>query len=135
MAETPHQRAEADLTAFALSLPETDIAPGWGVTRYLRVKGKGFCVFGAKDEPADALTLIVKLPVSAEMVAHLPFVRESSAWFRRHNWVTVHFGPGDDILAELDTLKAWILQSWTAMAPKALAKAFRAKLDAPAPRR
>jgi len=128
MEPTPHQRAEAVLTAYALSLPETDIAPGWGVTRYLRVKGKGFCVFGARDEPADALTMIVKLPVSAEMVSHLPFVRESSAWFRRHDWVTAHFEADDNILAELDTLKAWILQSWTAMAPKTLAKKFRSEV-------
>jgi hypothetical protein len=125
MGPTPHQQAEAELTAYALSLPETDIAPGWGVTRYLRVKGKGFCVFGEKDEPVDALTMIVKLPVSAEMVEHLPFVREASGWFKRHNWVVAHFDPDDDILAELDTLKAWILHSWTAMAPKALSKRFR----------
>ena len=122
--KTPHQRAEEELTAFALSLPETDGVPGWGdgATRYLRVKGKGFCVFGAKDEPADALTMIVKLPIAAEMVEQLYYVREAKGWFRQHNWVTAHFGPDDDILAELDTLKAWIRQSYVAMAPKKLGK-------------
>jgi hypothetical protein len=121
---TPHQRAEKELTAFALSLPETDGVPGWGdgATRYLRVKGKGFCVFGAKDEADDALTVIVKLPVSAGMVEQLYYVREAKGWFRQHNWVTAHFGPDDDVLAELDTLKAWIRQSYIAMAPKRLGK-------------
>jgi hypothetical protein len=122
--QTPHQKAETALTAYALSLPETDSAPGWhqGQTRYLRVRGKGFCVFGDKDEPADALTMIVKLPVAAEMVEQLYFVREAKGWFKQHNWVTAHFDAEDDILAELDTLKAWIRQSYCAMAPKALAK-------------
>jgi hypothetical protein len=128
---TPHQQAEAELTAFALSLPETDVVPGWGPTRYLRVRGKGFCIFGDKQEPPDALTMIVKLPIAAEMVRHLPFVREGSGWFKRHDWVIAHFGPDDDILAEFDTLKAWVLQSWRAQAPKALAR----KLDAGGPGR
>lgn len=123
---TPHQRAEAELTAFALSLPETDGVPGWGGeagrTRYLRVKGKGFCVFGARDEPDDALTMIVKLPVAAGMVEQLYYVREATGWYKRHDWVTAHFGPDDDILAELDTLKAWIRQSYIAMAPKRLGR-------------
>jgi len=122
--QTPHQRAEAELTKYALSLPETDIAPGWGggVTRYFRVRGKGFAVFGDKDEPADALTLIFKLPISAEMAQTLPFVRESKGWFKQHNWVVAHFGPDDDILAERDTLKAWMKQSYIAMAPKKLGR-------------
>lgn len=128
MPQTPHQQAEAELTAWGLSLPETDIVPGWGPTRYMRVRGKGFCIFGDKAEPPDALTIIVKLPVSAGMVAHLPFVRQGSDWFRRHDWVIAHFGPDDDILAESDTLKAWMLQSWMAVAPKALAKAYPGKV-------
>jgi hypothetical protein len=122
---TPHQRAEAELTQYGLSLPETDIAPGWGegVTRYFRVRGKGFAVFGDKDEASDALTLIFKLPISAEMAQSLPFVRESKGWHKQHNWIIAHFGPEDDILAEMDTLRAWMKQSYIAMAPKKLGKA------------
>lgn len=119
---TGHQRAERELTAYALSLPETDLVRGWGTTRYLRVAGKGFCVFGDRHEPADALTVIVKLPTSAEMAPGLAFVRESKGWFKQHNWVVAHFGPADDVAAELETLKGWILQSYLAMAPKRLAK-------------
>lgn len=122
--KTPHQRAEAELTRYALSLPETDLAPGWNVTRYLRVRGKGFAVFGDKDEPPDALTIIVKLPISAEMAQTLPFVRESKGWYKQHNWVIAHFGPDDDILAEMETLRAWLKQSYIAMAPKKLGRAL-----------
>ncbi len=109
------------------------MAPGWGVTRYMRVRGKGFCVFGdskAKkgEESPDALTMIVKLPVAAGMVQGLWFVRESTGWFKQHDWVIAHFPPGADIAAELPTLRAWMLQSWMAMAPKTLAKRYAAGL-------
>ncbi|HQT54846.1 MmcQ/YjbR family DNA-binding protein [Phenylobacterium sp.] len=119
---TPHQQAEAALTAYALSLPETDLAPGWGETRYLRVRGKGFAVFGDKAQASDALTLTVKLPISYEMVQDLPFMRQGSPWYRENRWAIAHFGPEDDILAELDTLKGWVRQSYVAMAPRALSR-------------
>lgn len=122
---TPHQKAEAELTKFGLTLPETDAGPGWPPTRALRVRGKMFFVFGDKNEPSDALTMIMKLPISAEMVQELYFVRESKGWFKQHNWVIAHFGPEDDVLAEIDTLKAWMMQSYCAMAPKKLAKRVR----------
>ncbi len=122
MSQTPHQRAEAELTAYGLSLPETDVVPGWSVTRYMRVRGKGFTIFGNKGEPRDELTIIVKLPISVEMVADLYFVRASKGWFKQHDWVIAHFDPENDILAELDTLKAWMRQSYVAMAPKRLGR-------------
>lgn len=130
MADTPHQMAEAELTAFGLSLPETDMAGGWGETRYMRVAGKGFAVFGDKDEPANALTVIVKIPTSYDMVQHLPFVREGSDWYRKNKWVKAVFGPDDDVLAELETLKGWMVQSYIAMAPKRLGKQILADLEA-----
>ena len=120
---TPHQRAEADLTAYGLTFPETAAGPGWVPTRALYMRKKMFAVFGAKGEPLDALTLIMKLPISAEMAEELPFVRPAKGWYKQHNWVTAHFGPDDDILAELDTLKGWLKQSYVAVAPKKLGKA------------
>ena len=73
--QTPHQRAEAELTALGLTFPETSAGPGWTITRALYVRKKMFAVFGEKGEPLDALTIIVKLPISAEMAEELPFVR------------------------------------------------------------
>jgi hypothetical protein len=137
IAPTPHQAMEADLTALGLSWPETDIVQGWGPTRYMRVRKKGFAVFGDKDEPAVALTLIFKLPGVADMVADLPFVRDRSDWFRKHEWVIAHFGPGDDIEAQRDTLRAWLVQSYAAVAPKKLGapvlEAYRTGLTARSP--
>lgn len=110
--------------AYGLGLPETSAGLWIPPARELLVKGKTFCIFGAKGEPLDALTLVMKLPRSAEMAETLPFVRESKGWHKQHNWVTAHFGADDDILAELPTLKAWLLQSWQAIAPKRLARSF-----------
>jgi hypothetical protein len=123
--QTPHQQAEAELTEFGLTLPETEVGPGWPPTRCLKVRGKMFYVFGDRKEPEGALTLIMKLPISAEMVQDLYYVRESKGWFKQHNWVIAHFSEDDDILAEMETLKAWLIQSYCAMAPKKLAKLVR----------
>ena len=122
MSETPHQRAEAALTAYGLTFPGTTTGPAWAFTRGLYVNGKMFAVFGDKAQPLDALTITLKLPISAEMVADLPFVREAKGWYKQHNWVIADFGPEDDILAEIDMLKAWLRQSYMAIAPKKLSK-------------
>lgn len=122
MGKTPHERAEAELTAYGLTLPETTVAQGWAMTRNLRVKDRMFAIFGDKAQPRDELTFIVKLPISIEMVQELYFVRESRGWYRQHNWAIAQFGPDDDVLAELDTLKAWLRQSYRAVATKKLGK-------------
>lgn len=120
---TPHQAAEAELTAHGLTFPEAEVGRGWGDTRTLRLRGRSmFAVFGDRDEPADALTIVVKLPISFEMVQDLPFVRESRGWYHQHQWAIAHFGPDDDILAELPTLKGWLRQSYLAVAPKFLGR-------------
>lgn len=120
--ETPHQRAEAELTAYGLTFPETRAGPGWTITRALYVRKKMFAVFGATGEPLDELTLLMKLPVSAEMAEELPFVRPARGWYKQHKWVTAHFGAEDDVLAELETLKGWLKQSYVAIAPKGLGR-------------
>ncbi len=119
---TPHQRAEAELTAYGLTFPETTAGPGWTTTRALYVRKKMFAVFGATGEALDALTLLMKLPISAEMAEGLPWVRPAKGWYKQHNWVTAHFGPDDDVLAELETLRGWLKQSYIAVAPKTLGR-------------
>ena len=119
---TAHQRVEAELTAYGLTFPETSSGSAWQTTRGLYVRKKMFAVFGEKDQPLNALTLIMKLPISAEMAEELPFVRPARGWYKQHNWVTAHFGPEDDILVELGTLKGWLKQSYVAVAPKKLGR-------------
>lgn len=122
MPQTPHQRAEAELTEYGLSFPESTSGPAWIPARGLYVRKKMFAVFGAKGEALDALTLIIKLPISAEMAQELPFVLPATGWFKQHNWVRAHFGAEDDIFAEMPTLKGWLKQSYIAVAPKKLGR-------------
>jgi hypothetical protein len=122
MSKAPIVRAEAQLTAFGLTLPETSAAPGWPPTRALYFRKKMFFVFGDRKELPGHLTMIMKLPVSAGMVQDLYFVQESKGWYRQHNWVIARFGPDDDIMAEIDTLKGWLAQSYCAVTPKKLAQ-------------
>ena len=122
---TPHQQVERELTAFGLTMPETSAGPGWPPTRALYFRKKMFFVFDDRKEPEGALTMIMKLPVSAEMVRVLYFVRESKGWFKQHDWVIARFGPDDDITAEMPTLKAWMTQSYCAVAPKKFARLVR----------
>lgn len=122
MPTTPHQRAEAELTAYGLTFPEAALGHGWATLRALDVRKKTFALFGAKAEPLDALTIIMKLPISAQMAEELSFVRPARGWYKQHNWVTAHFGPDDDILAEMETLKGWLKQSYVAVAPKTLGR-------------
>lgn len=122
MSFTPHEQTEAELTAYGMSLPEAHAAYGWAFTRHLRIRARVFAMFGDKAQPRDALTIIVKLPISGEMVQALPFVRESRGWYRQNGWTIAHFGAGDDVLAELETLKGWVRQSYIAQAPKFLTR-------------
>jgi hypothetical protein len=124
MPATPHERAEAELIAYGLSLPQTETAHGWAMVRNLRVKDRLFAIFGDKAQPRDELTIILKLPISKDMVGELYFIRESRGWYKQHDWVIAHFGPDDDIMAEMDTLKAWLRQSYVAAAPKRLGRAL-----------
>lgn len=127
--KTAIEKAEADLTAFGLTLPETTSAPAWPPTRGLYFRKKMFFVFGDRKELPGHLTMIMKLPISAEMVQDLYFVQESKGWFKQHNWVIARFGPDDDIAAEMPTLKAWMTQSFCAVAPKKFGRLVRG--DAP----
>ena len=122
MSPTPHEHAEAELTAYGLSLPEAHIASGWAFTRNLRVRTRVFAIFGTKAQPRDELTIIIKLPISRDMVQDLPYVRESRGWYKQNGWTIAHFIGGDDVLAELETLKGWLRQSYVAQAPRYLAR-------------
>lgn len=122
MTQTPHQCAEAELIAYGLTLPETDVVP-WASagSQYMRVRGKGFAVFG-HEARIDELRIVLKLPISYEMIQDLPFVRPSRGWNHQHRWATVLFEAGDDPFSEMETLKGWMRQSYVAMAPKRLGR-------------
>ena len=128
--QSPLDRAEAELTAFGLTLPETSHGSGWVPTRALYFRKKMFFVFGDRNELPGHLTMIMKLPISAEMVRDLPFVQESKGWFLQHNWVIMRFGPDNPIQPEIEPLKGWMVQSFCAITPKKIAREVEARFRA-----
>jgi len=119
--------AQAALRTFALSLPETREEFPWG-DRVIKVKKKVF-VFLGRQETTDEFGLSVKLPSSGMMALALPFVEPTGYGLGKAGWVTARFGAGDAIPVPM--LRAWIDESYRAVAPKKLVAA----LDEPSARR
>jgi predicted DNA-binding protein (MmcQ/YjbR family) len=110
-AANKHQMALRD---FALRYPEAHEDFPWG-ERVVKVKGKVFLFLGGKD---GGLGLSVKLPSSGLIALGLPFASPTGYGLARSGWVTARFGPKDKPPMKL--LRAWIDESYRAVAPKKL---------------
>ena len=104
------------LREYAMRYPEVTEDFPWD-ERAIKVKGKAF-VFMRADK--ETLSMSMKLPVSRDMAADLPFAEPTHYGLGKHGWVTATFGPKDDV--PVDLLKAWIDESFRAVAPKRLLK-------------
>lgn len=121
----PHQRTGKDLTSSGMTMPETSAGPGWLPARALYFRWKMSFVSGDRGKPQGALTMIMRLQVSAGMLHEPTFMPERRGGFRQHDWVTARFGSEDDSLAQMPTLKAWMAQGDCALAPKTFACVVR----------
>lgn len=110
------------LRTFALGYPGAHEEFPWG-ERVIKVKGKVF-VFLGREGP---LGISVKLPQSRLMALALPFASPTGYGLGKSGWVTAQFGPREK--PPMDVLKAWIDESYRAVAPRKLV----ASLDADAP--
>ena len=107
----------ARLRAFALAFPEATEEHPWGETA-IKVRGKVFVFMGK-------LGLSVKLPRSYEFALDYSFTRPTSYGLGKSRWVSAQFATGDKI--PVDVLKAWIGESYRAVAPKRLVAALDMK--------
>jgi predicted DNA-binding protein (MmcQ/YjbR family) len=121
-----HQMA---LRNFAMRYPEAHEDFPWG-ERVVKVRGKVFLFLGGKD--AD-LSLSVKLPSSGLIALGLPFTSPTGYGLARSGWVTARFGPKDK--PPLEVLRAWIDESYRAVAPKKLVAALGEGVAPAAPAR
>ena len=103
------------LRQFALGFPEAHEEFPWGECA-VKVRGKTF-LFMNIDE--TGLRLSVKLPASREFALDYPFTKPTRYGLGKTGWVTSSFAPGDE--PPLDVLRAWIGESFRAIAPKKLA--------------
>ena len=110
---TPKGNAGA-LREFALGYPGAHEEFPWG-ERVAKVKGKVF-VFLGRDE--EGLGIAVKLPRSGTMALGLPFTSPTPYGLGKSGWVSVQFAKGEK--PPLDLLRAWIDESYRAVAPQKL---------------
>jgi predicted DNA-binding protein (MmcQ/YjbR family) len=103
------------LRSYALAFPEAREELPWGECA-IKVRGRTF-LFMSSDE--KGLRLSLKLPASREFALEYPFTKPTRYGLGKTGWVTSSFGPGDD--PPLDVLRAWIAESFRAIAPKKLA--------------
>jgi predicted DNA-binding protein (MmcQ/YjbR family) len=118
-----HQLALRD---FAMRYPEAHEDFPWG-ERVIKVKGKVFLFLGKGDD----LSLSVKLPSSALVALGLPFASPTGYGLGKSGWVTARFGPSEK--PPMDVLRAWIDESYRAVAPKKLAAGLDAPPSRPSP--
>jgi len=109
------ERAERALRDFSLGYPEAYEDHPWGDTVY-KVKGKIFLFMG---EWKGTFGISAKLPLSASVALMLPFAEPTGYGLGKSGWVSARFPPTEEI--PLDMLKAWIDESYRAVAPKKLA--------------
>ena len=105
----------AELRTFAMGFLETTEDFPWG-ERAFKVRKKVFVFMGA----SDGVGLSVKLPRSREFALDYPFTEPTHYGLGRHGWVSARFSPGAEL--PMDLLRAWITESYRAVAPKTLAK-------------
>jgi predicted DNA-binding protein (MmcQ/YjbR family) len=112
--------AELALSKFALGFPGAVEEFPWG-HRVAKVGKKIFVTFG-NDE--GAFSMSAKLPRSAEIALTLPFAEPTGYGLGKSGWVTARFAANET--PPLDMMRAWIDESYRAIAPAKLVKALDA---------
>jgi predicted DNA-binding protein (MmcQ/YjbR family) len=116
------QSLELELRDYALTYPETREDHPWG-HRAIKVKDKVFIFLGGSASPGE-LSLSVKLPQSRDLAVDLPFAEPTGYGMGKHGWVSARFSKVSDV--PMDMMKAWIDESFRAIAPKKLVKLLTA---------
>jgi predicted DNA-binding protein (MmcQ/YjbR family) len=112
---------EKELREFALAYPETHEDMPWGHRAMKVRKKKAFVFMGLND---DGFFVCVKLPHSNTEALDQDFAEPTGYGLGKSGWVTAQFGMDEDVPVEL--MKAWIDESFRAIAPKTLVKAMDA---------
>ena len=119
MARIDAKQAEAELIAFAAKMPSAWEDHPWDHT-VMKVGAKIFVFFGGAAGAPDELSVTVKLPISSEMALTLPYMSPAGHGLGKSGWVNLRQTTGDDF--DLETIQAWIVQSYRAVATKKLVK-------------
>lgn len=115
------QKAREELLAFALTLPGTREDNPWG-ERVAKVGDKVFVFFGRSQPEDPRLQFAVKLPQSGLAALDLANTEPTGYGMGKHGWVTATYREGER--PDLVRAKAWVLESYRAIAPKKLVAAL-----------
>jgi predicted DNA-binding protein (MmcQ/YjbR family) len=118
--------AHEALIAYALSFPSAFEDHPWG-ERVAKVGKKIFVFFGRGEANDPKWTVVVKLPVSGVNALDLPFAEPTGYGLGKSGWVSATFRPEDHL--PIDLMRAWILESYRAIAPKKLLKELDGAAD------
>jgi predicted DNA-binding protein (MmcQ/YjbR family) len=118
MAKKTLDSLELELRDYSLTFPEATEDSPWG-HRAMKVRAKTFVFLGG-EKNASELSLSVKLPQSRDMANDLPFAEPTGYGLGKSGWITARFTKVSDV--PMDLLKAWIAESYRAIAPKKLVK-------------
>ena len=99
-----------------MSYPETREDFPWGHSAF-KVNDKVFVFMGGD---AGEVSFSVKLPHSRDIAVDLPFTEPTGYGMGKYGWVTVKVR--NDTKVTLDLIRAWIDESYRAVAPKKLVK-------------
>ena len=119
MARIDAKQAEVELIAFAAKMPSAWEDHPWDHT-VLKVGTKIFVFFGGAAGAPNELSVTVKLPISSEMALTLPYMTPAGHGLGKSGWVNLRQTTGEDF--DLETIQAWIVQSYRAVATKKLVK-------------
>jgi len=109
------KQVEKKLREIALAYPGAREEFPWG-ERVVKVGKKVFVFMGMPD--AGGLGLSVKLPSSGTMALMFPFATPTGYGLGKSGWVSARFEAGEAPPVEL--LRAWIDESYRAVAPKTM---------------
>jgi predicted DNA-binding protein (MmcQ/YjbR family) len=112
---------EVDIRSFAFSFPNTTEDFPWGESAF-KVKGKTFLFMHSSPEK---LSMSLKLLASHADAMARPEVKATGYNLGKSGWVSASYPRGAELPLEL--WKAWIEESWMAVAPKRLSAAHRAQ--------
>lgn len=118
---TAMRTVRAKLLEFALGLPEAHEDLPWG-ERVVKVNKKVFVFLGRDMDPHFGLG--VKLPVSRLSALRMPFTEPTGYGLGKSGWVSSKLD--DKSQASYEMLREWVLESYCAIAPKALAERIHA---------
>lgn len=110
------RKLEEAIRKTAMSYPEVREDFPWGHSAF-KVNEKAFVFMGGDK---DEVSFSVKLPNSRDIAADLPFTEPTGYGMGKYGWVTVKVRKDTDVT--LDLIKAWIDESYRAIAPKKLVK-------------